>query len=176
MKIFKTKIQGLALIQPKKFFDKRGYFFESYNSKAYSKIGLKSLFAQDNFSISKKNVLRGLHFQNKKPQGKLVSVIRGSILDVVVDIRKNSKTFGNHQAFILSEKNCKQLWIPKNFAHGFLTLSSNTIVNYKCTDFYDPKDQNTIIWNDKILGINWPTKKPILSEKDKKGILFKLID
>ncbi len=176
MKIFKTKIHGLILIQPKKFFDTRGYFFESYNSKTYSEIGIKNLFVQDNLSISKKNVLRGLHYQNKKPQGKLVSVIKGSILDIAVDIRKNSKTFGKHQAFILSEKNCKQLWIPRNFAHGFLTLSSNTIVSYKCTDFYDPSDQNTIIWNDKTLNITWPTKKPIISEKDKKGILFKNIN
>jgi len=176
LKIFKTKINGLILIQPKKFFDTRGYFLESYNSKTYSKIGVKSLFVQDNLSISKRNVLRGLHYQNKKPQGKLVSVIKGSILDVAVDIRKNSKTFGNHQTFILSEKNCMQLWIPRNFAHGFLTMSSNTIVSYKCTDFYDPSDQNTIIWNDKTLDIPWPTKKPIISEKDKKGILFENIN
>ena len=175
MKIFKTKIQGLILIEPKKFFDKRGYFYESYNSKSYSKIGIKNLFVQDNLSISKKNILRGLHYQNKKPQGKLVTVIKGSILDVAVDIRKSSKTFGNHQTFILSEKNGKQLWIPKNFAHGFLTLSSKTIVSYKCTDFYDPSDQNTIIWNDEILNIAWPIKKPIISENDKKGILFKNI-
>ena len=120
--------------------------------------------------------MRGLHYQLNRPQGKLVRVIFGTIIDVAVDIRKNSKTFGNHQAFILSEKNCKQLWIPKNFAHGFLTLSSNTIVSYKCTDFYDPSDQNTIVWNDKILNIAWPTKKPIISEKDKKGILFKNIN
>ena len=171
--IYKTKIQGLILIESKKYFDNRGYFFESYNEKIYSKIGIKKKFLQDNFAISKKNVLRGLHYQNKKPQGKLITVIKGSILDVAVDIRKNSKTYGKHQTFLLSEKNCRQLWIPEDFAHGFLALSPNTIVNYKVTEFYDPKDQNTIIWNDKDLNISWLTKKPIISEKDKQGFLFK---
>ena len=173
MRIYKTKIKGLILIKSKKYFDKRGYFFESYNEKIYSKIGIKNRVLQDNFSISKKNVLRGLHYQDKKPQGKLVSVIKGSILDVAVDIRNNSKTYGKHQTFFLSEENCMQIWIPKNFAHGFLTLSHNTIVNYKCTELYDPTDQKTILWNDSYLKISWPTKKPILSEKDKKGFLFK---
>ena len=123
--------------------------------------------------MSKKKVLRGLHFQKKKPQGKLISVIKGEILDVVVDIRKNSKTYGKYASFSLSEKNGNQLWIPKNFAHGFLSLSNNTIVNYKCTDFYDPKDQHTIIWNDKNLNINWNIKKPIVSKKDENGVFFK---
>ena len=149
MKIYKTKINGLIFIKTRFFNDNRGYFFESYNKKIYSKIGIKDNFVQSNFSLSKKNVLRGLHFQKNKPQGKLISVIKGDILDVVVDIRKNSKTYGKHASFLLSEKNGNQLWIPKNFAHGFLSLSNNTIVNYKCTDFYDPKDQHTIIWNDK---------------------------
>ena len=173
MKIYKTKIKGLVLIKKKQYFDNRGYFFESFNEKIYSKLGIQNNFTQDNFSISKKNVLRGLHFQKKNPQGKLISVIKGSILDIAVDIRKNSKTFGKYQSFILSEKNCKQLWIPKNFAHGFLSLSSNTIVNYKCTNLYDPDDQNTIIWNDKNLKIRWPIKKPEISKKDSEGIFFK---
>ena len=173
MKIYQTKIRGLILIKTNKFFDRRGCFFESFNKKIYSKIEIKNSFIQDNFSISKKNVLRGLHYQKKKPQGKLIRVIKGKILDVAVDIRKNSKTFGKYQSFILSEDNCKQLWIPKNFAHGFISLSSNTIVNYKCTDFYDPKDQNTILWNDKDLKIKWPIKKPIMSKKDKDGIFFR---
>lgn len=172
MKIYKTKIKGLILIKTNQYFDNRGYFFESFNQKIYSKINIKNYFIQDNFSISKKNVLRGLHYQKKNPQGKLIRVIKGKILDVAVDIRKNSKTFGKHQSFILSEKNCKQLWIPKNFAHGFLSLSSNTIVNYKCTDFYNPNDQNTIIWNDKDLNIKWPIEKPIISKKDRDGIFF----
>jgi dTDP-4-dehydrorhamnose 3,5-epimerase len=173
LKIYKTKIKGLVLIKQKKYFDKRGYFFETYNNKIYSKIGISEKFLQDNFSISKKNVLRGLHYQNKNPQGKLISVVKGSILDIAVDIRKGSKTYGKYQAFILSEENCKQLWIPKNFAHGFLTLSSNTIVNYKCTELYDPHDQNTIIWNDEDLNIDWQIKKPLISKKDENGFLFK---
>jgi len=173
LKTFKTKIQGLTLIKWKRFFDQRGSFLESYNNNVYSKIGIKKNFLQDNFSFSKKNVLRGLHYQKKNPQGKLVSIIKGSILDVVVDLRKNSKTFGKYQTFFLSEKNCKQLWVPENFAHGFLTLSPNTIVNYKCTKVYDPKDQNTIIWNDKYLNIPWKIRKPIISKKDEEGLLFK---
>ena len=173
MKIYKTKIKGLILIKTNQYFDNRGYFFESFNQKIYSKINIKKIFIQDNFSISKKNVLRGLHYQRKNPQGKLIRVIKGKILDIAVDIRKNSETFGKHQSFILSEENCKQLWVPKNFAHGFLSLSSNTIVNYKCTDFYDPKDQNTIVWNDKDLKIKWPIKKPIISKKDRDGIFFR---
>jgi dTDP-4-dehydrorhamnose 3,5-epimerase len=173
LKIYKTKIKGLILIKTNQYFDNRGYFFESFNQKIYSKIDIKNSFVQDNFSISKKNVLRGLHYQRKNSQGKLIRVIKGKILDIAVDIRKNSKTFGKHQSFILSEENCKQLWIPKNFAHGFLSLSPNTIVNYKCTDFYDPIDQNTIIWNDKDLNIKWPIKKPIISKKDRDGIFFR---
>ena len=130
MNIYKTKIKGLILLKFKKYFDQRGSFFEAYNEKFYSKIGINKKFVQDNISISK-NVLRGLHFQKNKPQGKLITVIKGSILDVVVDLRKKSKTFGSYSKFVLSEKNCKQLWIPENFAHGFLTLSHDTLVNYK---------------------------------------------
>lgn len=173
MKKFKTGIKGLILLESKKYFDNRGYFFESYNKNFHSDLGIKNKFAQDNFSFSKKNVLRGIHYQKKKPQGKLVSVIKGSILDIAVDIRKNSKTYGKHKAFFLSDKNSMQLWIPEHFAHGFLTLSNNTIVSYKCTRLYDPLDQKTIIWNDKDLNISWPIKKPIISEKDKNGFLFK---
>jgi len=173
LKIYKTKIKGLILIKTSKYFDSRGNFFEAFNQNIYSKVGIKNKFVQDNFSVSKKNVLRGLHYQKNKPQGKLVSVLKGEILDIAVDIRKNSNTFGKYQSFILSDKNFKQIWIPKNFAHGFLSLTSNTIVNYKCTDFYDPKDQNTIIWNDKDLKIRWPVKNPIISKKDKDGIFFK---
>lgn len=173
MKIYKTKIKGLILIKKKQYFDIRGNFFENFNQKIYSKIGIKNNFVQDNISVSKKNVIRGLHYQKIKPQGKLISVIKGTIFDVAIDIRKNSNTFGKHQSFILSDKNSRQLWIPKNFAHGFLSLTPETIVNYKCTDFYDPKDQNTIIWNDKELKIRWPIKKPIISKKDQDGIFFK---
>lgn len=173
MKIYKTKIKGLILIKTNQYFDNRGIVFENFNQKNYSKIGIKNKFVQDNISVSNKNVVRGLHYQKLKPQGKLISVIKGTIFDVAIDIRKNSNTFGKHQSFILSDKNSRQLWIPKNFAHGFLTLTPETIVNYKCTDFYDPKDQNTIVWNDKDLKIRWPIKNPIISKKDKDGISFK---
>ncbi len=173
MKIYKTKIKGLILIKTNQYFDNRGIVFENFNQKDYSKIGIKNKFVQDNISVSNKNVVRGLHYQKLKPQGKLISVIKGKIFDVAIDIRKNSNTFGKHQSFILSDKNSRQLWIPKDFAHGFLSLTSETIVNYKCTDFYDPKDQNTIIWNDKDLKIRWPIKNPIISKKDKDGIYFK---
>ena len=173
MKIYKTKIKGLILIKTNQHFDNRGIVFENFNQKDHTKIGIKNKFVQDNISVSKKNVVRGLHYQKLKPQGKLISVIKGTIFDVAIDIRKNSNTFGKHQSFILSDKNSRQLWIPKDFAHGFLSLTSETIVNYKCTDFYDPKDQNTIIWNDKDLKIRWPIKNPIISKKDKNGIFFK---
>jgi len=173
LKIYKTKIKGLILIKTNQYFDNRGIVFENFNQKDYSKIGIKNKFVQDNISVSNKNVVRGLHYQKLKPQGKLISVIKGKIFDVAIDIRKNSNTFGKHQSFILSDKNSRQLWIPKDFAHGFLSLTSETIVNYKCTDFYDPKDQNTIIWNDKDLKIRWPIKNPIISKKDKDGIYFK---
>ena len=142
----------------------------SHLIKNYLRLILKIVLYKIIFPFQK-NVLRGLHYQ-RKIHGKLIRVIKGKILDIAVDIRKNSKTFGKHQSFILSEENCKQLWIPKNFAHGFLSLSPNTIVNYKCTDFYDPNDQNTIIWNDKDLNIKWPIKKPIISKKDRDGIFF----
>ena len=173
MKIYKTIIKGLVLLKSKKYHDSRGVFFESYNKKILFDLGIKDNFVQDNLSFSKKNVLRGMHFQKNNSQGKFITVISGSILDVVVDLRKKSKTFGKYESFILNEKNNKQLWIPKNFAHGFLALSNNVIINYKCTNFYDLNDQNTIIWNDKLLNINWQIKYPIISKKDKMGVCFK---
>ncbi len=173
MRVYKTKIKGLILFKPHIFKDHRGSFTEIFNKKLTFNLGIKENFVQDNISYSKKNVLRGLHFQKINPQGKLINVVSGAIFDVVVDLRNKSKTFGKYETFKLNDKNFKKLWIPKGFAHGFLTLQNNTIVNYKVTDFFDPKDQNTIIWNDKSLKIKWPSKKPILSDKDKKGVFFK---
>ena len=171
MKKYKTKIQGLILIESKKFFDERGYFFESYNEKIYSEIGIKNKFLQDNFSISKKNVLRGLHYQKKNPQGKLISVIKGSILDIAVDIRKNSKSYGKYFSIILSEKNNKQLWIPAGFAHGFMSLVDETIVKYNTSKRYSPKHERSLLWNDKKINIKWPDlKTKIISKKDAKLI------
>lgn len=170
MKIFKTKLNDCLIINPSIFPDHRGFFFESFNKNNFEKYNLITRFKQDNFSKSKKNVLRGLHFQKRKPQAKLFYVSLGRVMDVVVDLRKNSKTYLKHQKFILSSKNYKQIYIPPGFAHGFLVLSKVALCHYKCTNYYDPSDDGSILWNDKKLNISWNIKKPILSEKDKKGL------
>mgnify|MGYP006077579397 FL=1 len=175
MQIIKTKIIGPLIIVPSIFKDTRGFFFEKYNYKSFFKIGIKYNFVQDNLSYSKKNVLRGLHFQKKFPQGKLVKVVKGEIFDVIVDLRKNKKSFGKYLSFRLSDKNQNQLWVPPGFAHGFCVLSKEAKVEYKCTEFYKPKDEYTLKWNDNELGINWPIKKPIVSEKDSLGLTLEKI-
>ncbi len=168
MNIEKTFIKDLLILTPKIFKDKRGYFLESYNKKLIDKD-----FVQDNESLSQKGVLRGLHFQ-KPPysQAKLVRVIKGAVLDIVVDLRKNQPTYGKHFAIKLSAKNKKQLYIPEGFAHGFLTLKKNTIFTYKCSEYYHPETEGCIHCFDKDLAIDWKIKNVILSEKDKKGIKF----
>jgi len=167
MKIIKTRLQGCVVIEPKIFRDQRGFFLETYNKSRYEQdANIKLSFVQDNHSRSSKGVLRGLHFQKTKPQGKLVRAIKGEVLDVAVDIRKQSSTFGQSESVILSSKNNKQFWIPPGFAHGFLVLSEDAEIEYKCTDFYDPMDEGCIIWNDPYLNISWPIKNPTLSEKD----------
>ncbi|GIR59288.1 MAG: dTDP-4-dehydrorhamnose 3,5-epimerase [Crocinitomicaceae bacterium] len=168
MEVKKTKINGVFLIKPQIFKDKRGYFFESFNSKEFRKaIGLDVQFIQDNQSLSSKNVLRGLHFQHPPfAQAKLVSVIKGEVLDVVVDIRKGSDTYGEYIAEHLSEENHQQLYIPEGMAHGFLTLKDDTIFTYKCSNHYNKDSEDGIIWNDSNLNINWNIKKPLVSEKD----------
>ena len=175
MQISKFEIEGLLLIEPRLFQDERGFFFESYNATKYAEIlGEATNFVQDNISVSKKNVLRGLHFQEYPySQGKLVTVLQGKVLDVAVDIRKNSKTFGQFQSVELSSDNKCQFWIPPGFAHGFLTLEDNTLFSYKCTNFYSPEHEKTIKWNDLILAIDWQNiSNPILSEKDELGQSF----
>lgn len=163
----KLPIAGLLLITPKVFIDSRGYFYESYNKELFLKYGINFEFRQDNQSLSFKNALRGLHFQNPPyEQGKLVRVITGSVKDVVVDIRKNSPTYGKHFSVILSSKENKMLWIPPGFAHGFVTLEDNTIFSYKCTNVYHKESESGIIFNDKILNINWEVKNPVISDKD----------
>lgn len=163
----KLPIEGLLLITPKVFIDSRGYFYESYNKELFLKNGINFEFRQDNQSLSFKNALRGLHFQNPPyEQGKLVRVITGSVKDVVVDIRKNSPTYGKHFSVILSSKENKMLWIPPGFAHGFVTLEDNTIFSYKCTNVYHKESESGIIFNDKILNINWEVKNPVISDKD----------
>ena len=168
MKIIKTPIKNLLIIKNKRFIDGRGYFRELLIEK---KINKKFIF--NVVSSSKKNVIRGLHFQEKKPQGKFISVIKGKIIDIAVDIRKNSSTFGKHFKVILSERNCTSIYIPEGFAHGFAGLANENIVIYSCTNYRYKKGERGIFWNDRDLKINWTIKNPIISSKDKKNITFK---
>ncbi len=171
-----TKIKDVCIVEPTLFGDARGYFMETYNYDEFCKAGLSMKFVQDNQSCSKKGVLRGLHFQVNHPQGKLVRVIKGEVFDVVVDLRKNSKTFGQWTGVKLNDENKRQFYIPEGFAHGFLVLSDTAEFVYKCTNFYDPQDDSGIIWNDKDIGIDWPLEENVqvlLSEKDKKQQTFK---
>ena len=171
MKVTQTKINGSVIIEPKVFGDKRGFFLESFQDKKYKELaGINYTFVQDNHSRSEKGVLRGLHLQKLKPQGKLVRVVRGEVFDVAVDLRKNSSTFGLWHSEILSEDNNKQFWIPPGLAHGFLVLSDIADFEYKVTDYYDPTDEVCIKWNDPSLDIPWPISDPSLSKKDKEGI------
>ena len=146
--------------------DHRGFFGETYSRRRYEELGITSEFVQDNHSRSSKGVLRGLHFQKTKPQGKLVRVVKGEVYDVAVDIREGSPTFGQWEAVILSEENKTQLWVPPGFAHGFVVLSQTADFVYKCTDYYDPSDEGSILWNDPGLNIPWPIDSPSLSDKD----------
>jgi dTDP-4-dehydrorhamnose 3,5-epimerase len=167
MNIIKTKLKDCVIIEPKVYGDERGFFLETFQAKRYTELaGINLSFVQDNHSRSSKGVLRGLHFQKTKPQGKLVRVVRGEVYDVAVDIRINSKTFGQWEGVVLSEKNKIQFWIPPGFAHGFLVLSDTADFEYKCTDYYDPSDEGSLLWNDSDLNISWPCKDPKLSEKD----------
>ena len=161
-----TSLDGVKIITPTVFEDERGYFFESYRTPIFKNNELPINFVQDNEVKSTKGVLRGLHYQFNRPQGKLVRVISGSILDVAVDIRKGSPTFGQSEIVHLTAENNKMLYIPEGFAHGYLVTSSESIVVYKCTDIYDPNDQFGIIWNDETIGVDWTYDSPILSEKD----------
>lgn len=165
------EIEGLKVITPAVFGDERGYFMETYNYNDYKEAGIDQVFVQDNQSASKKGVLRGLHFQINYPQDKLVRVLKGEVYDVVVDLRKGSKTFGKWHGVLLSEENKKQFFIPKNFAHGFLVLSDYAEFAYKCTDFYHPNDEGGLFYADEEIGVKWPIPEGmelILSEKDKK--------
>ena len=161
-----TSLDGVKIITPTVFEDERGYFFESYKTPIFKNNELPINFVQDNEVKSTKGVLRGLHYQFNRPQGKLVRVVSGSILDVAVDIRKGSPTFGQSEIVHLTAENNKMLYIPEGFAHGYLVTSSESIVVYKCTDIYDPNDQFGIIWNDETIGVDWTYDSPILSEKD----------
>ena len=166
MKIENTNIEKIKIITPDVFEDSRGYFFESFNSNAYLDEGLPSEFVQDNEVRSKKNVLRGLHYQLDKPQGKLVRVVYGNILDVAVDIRIGSPTFGQYKMVELSAENKKIFFVPEGFAHGYLVTSQESIVLYKCTNIYKAKDEYGIRWDDATIGVEWGNSNPILSERD----------
>jgi len=175
MNIIPTKISDVLIIEPRVFEDQRGFFFESYNSKAFrEKTGVEADFVQDNHSRSSSHVLRGLHYQIQQPQGKLVRVVAGAIFDVVVDLRKSSPTFGQWVGSLISAENKQQLWVPVGFAHGFCVLSDYAEVQYKTTDYYAPQHERCIIWNDPDLAIAWPLEQaPIVSAKDQAGTPFK---
>ena len=175
MNIIKTEIPDVMIIEPKVFGDARGFFYESFNQKVWrEKTGIDAVFVQDNHSRSAKNVLRGLHYQIRQPQGKLARAIRGAVFDVAVDLRRKSPTFGRWVGTELSEENCRQLWIPVGFAHGFLVLSDVAEFLYKTTDYWAPEFERTIVWNDPDLAVAWPLQgEPVLSAKDAKGIAFK---
>ena len=173
MEVIKTEIEGVLLIKPQVFGDERGYFFETYNEERYRAAGVNETFVQDNQSFSQKNVVRGLHFQ-KPPfcQAKLVSVIQGSVLDVAVDLRKKSPTYGKYVAAELTGDNHWQLFIPQGFVHGFSVLENNTIFAYKCSNFYHKESEASIIYNDPVIAVDWRIENPIISEKDRNGFQF----
>ena len=177
MKIVPTPIPDLFVIEPRVFGDHRGYFFESYSKEHFVRAGISADFVQDNESFSGEGVVRGLHFQAPpKAQGKLVRVQKGRVLDVAVDIRKGSPTYGEHYSIELSGENKKMLWIPPGFAHGFATLENDTVFLYKCTDTYSPEHEGSLLWNDPDLGIDWGVSAPKLSEKDQIGPVLKAFD
>ncbi|NRD89675.1 dTDP-4-dehydrorhamnose 3,5-epimerase [Sphingopyxis sp. BSNA05] len=173
MRLVDTSIADIKIIEPEVFGDDRGFFYESWNEARFAELGLELKFVQDNHSRSAKGVLRGLHYQIQKPQGKLVRVVAGSIYDVVIDLRKSSPTFGKWEGFTLSEENRNLLWVPPGFAHGFLSLEDRTEVLYRCTDFYAPEHERSLLWNDAELGIDWPLDgEPLLSDKDAAAVAF----
>lgn len=175
MNVIKTKLQDCIIIEPKVFGDHRGFFMETYQAARYKEAGIAMDFVQDNHSRSQKGVLRGLHFQITKPQGKLVRVTAGEVFDVAVDLRKNSATYGQWEGVMLSGENHKQFYVPPGFAHGFVVLSDTADFLYKCTDYYDPSDEGGILWNDPDLAIDWHLGgiEPKLSDKDQRLKFFK---
>ena len=176
MKVIQTRLPGVVIIEPKVFGDSRGFFYESYNAEAYREIGIDRVFVQSNVSRSSHGVLRGLHYQWPRPQGKLVSVLEGEVYDVAVDIRRGSPTFGQWAAAVLSADNHRHFWIPEGFAHGFCVLSESAIFSYQCTEVYLPAHDAGVLWNDAELAIDWPLSAPLLSDKDRKAKALAEID
>jgi len=166
MNVTETKLAGVLIVEPKVFGDARGFFKETFQAERYREAGIEYTFVQDNYSRSQKGVLRGLHFQITKPQGKLVSCTKGAVFDVAVDIDPKSITYGQYVGSELTEENHKQLWVPPGYAHGFCVLSETADFQYKCTDYYDPSDEGGVIWNDPDVAIEWPIADPSLSNKD----------
>jgi dTDP-4-dehydrorhamnose 3,5-epimerase len=169
MNVIETAIPGVMIIEPKLFGDARGFFLETYQEARYAEHGIAARFVQDNLSRSAQRVLRGLHLQNPNPQGKLVSVLRGAVLDVAVDLRRGSPTFARHVAVELSEENRRQLWVPRGFAHGFVVRSESADFFYKCDALYSPQDELVLAWNDPALGIDWGCAAPAVSARDQAG-------
>lgn len=171
MRVVETALPDVKILEPKAFGDERGFFLESWNAALFSDLGIDAAFVQDNHSRSGRGVLRGLHYQTQQTQGKLIRVTAGRVFDVAVDMRRASPTFGKSVGIELSAENKRMLWIPPQFAHGFLCLEDGTDFMYKCTDYYAPAHENTLLWNDPVLGIDWPLEglAPTLSEKDKVG-------
>ncbi len=172
MNVVPGDLAGLLIIEPKIFGDPRGFFLETWNQRRYQECGLKLSFVQDNLSFSRRGTHRGLHFQNPTPQGKLITVLQGEVFDVAVDIRRSSPTFGRWHALTLSAENKRQFFIPPGFAHGFVVVSEAALFHYKCTDYYAPKDEITIRWDDPDLAIPWPVQAPVLSERDARAPRF----
>jgi dTDP-4-dehydrorhamnose 3,5-epimerase len=170
MKVLTCDISGLLTIEPKVFGDARGFFLESWNLRRYREAGVGVDFVQDNVSFSRRGILRGLHFQNPNPQGKLLQVLQGEVFDVAVDIRRSSRTFGKWHGLVLNAENKRQFYVPPGFAHGFAVLSETALFHYKCTEFYSPADETAIRWDDPDIGIEWPLNEPLLSERDAKGL------
>ena len=170
MNVLTCEIPGLVIIEPKVFGDARGYFMETWNQQRYREVGLDCNFVQDNISVSRRGILRGLHFQNPKGQGKLVCALQGEVFDVAVDLRKNSPTFGRWHGLTLSAENKRQFFVPAGFAHGFAVLSETAMFAYKCTEFYTPQNEMALLWNDPEVGVQWPLEAPQLSDKDARGV------
>lgn len=170
MNIIPTELQDVLIIEPKVFGDPRGYFLESWNRRRYAEAGLDVDFVQDNLSFSQRGTLRGLHYQIPRAQGKLVTVLQGTVYDVAVDVRYDSPTFGQWVGVVLSGENHRQIYVPPGFAHGFCVTSDSALFAYKCTEYYAPEDEATIAWNDSDLAIDWPVSDPLLSEKDRRGV------
>ena len=174
MQVIDTPLDGVKLIEPKVFGDARGFFLESWNEAAFASAGIDASFVQDNHSRSSRGVLRGLHYQLEKPQGKLVRVVNGAVFDVVVDMRQSSPSFGQWAGYELSAANHRMLWVPPGFAHGFVTLEDGTDFLYKCTELYAPRDEQCLAWNDQDVAVDWPLAgmEPMISDKDRAGKPF----